>query len=500
MQLASAAAADPHFPESRFAGEGIVICAGGARLFTCAWVAIGILRRHLACTLPIEVWHLGPKEIGPPMRGLLEELDVEPIDAFEVAKRHQVERLGGWELKPFALMNSRFRDVMLLDADNVAVREPSFLFRRPEFRETGALFWPDIAKLSSDNEIWPISGLRYRDMWSLESGQMVIDKSRCWRALSLTHWINQHSDAFYQYLHGDKDTFLIAWLMLAQPYHLIRHRPKLLESTLCQRAPDGEVLFQHRNMAKWVLNGDNPRIEGFRLEDECRMLLKELASLWDGRVFELPPRSEEIRRLESDLSRIREFRFIRVSSDERRMELLPDHRISGGGCERYWHVADGADGPELRLEGNGLRSCALRLSEDGRWCGRLLQEPYMPVELIPAPASEPADNRNPVEASAALMSLLDRVLESGASLPWDREVARDLIGALRTFAALDPAVIERLKEEERRSTPTSARARVVRSALAGLVDCAQRPEHGGIAPGHDWLTAPPELTWDGYKR
>jgi hypothetical protein len=153
-RLGAAATVDPPFPEHRFDGRGIVICAGGARLFTCAWVTIALLRRQLACTLPIEVWHLGPEEMGPPMRGLLEELGAHPIDAFEVAKRHQVERLGGWELKPYAVMHSRFREVLLLDADNVSVRDPAFLFDRPEYRDTGTLFWPDIVRLSPGNQIW----------------------------------------------------------------------------------------------------------------------------------------------------------------------------------------------------------------------------------------------------------------------------------------------------------------------------------------------------------
>src|SRR5215472_9924026 len=93
-QLAAAASAGSPFPEHRFAGRGIVICAGGARLFTRAWIAIALLRRHLVCRLPIEVWHLGQEEMGPAMRGLLEELGAQPVDAYEVAKRHQVERLG----------------------------------------------------------------------------------------------------------------------------------------------------------------------------------------------------------------------------------------------------------------------------------------------------------------------------------------------------------------------------------------------------------------------
>jgi len=499
-QLAAAASADPPFPEHRFEGRGIVICAGGARLFTCAWVAIGLLRRHLACTLPIEVWHLGPEEMGPPMRGLLEELGVQTVDALEVAKRHQVERLGGWELKPYAVTHSRFREVLLLDADNVPLRDPGFLFDRPEFRDTGTLFWPDIVQLSPGNEIWAISGLTYRDTPSVESGQMVLDKSRCWRALSLAHWMNQHSDLFYGFLHGDKDTFLIAWLMLTQPYHLIRHRPKLLEATLCQRDPDGAVLFQHRNGAKWILEGNNPRIDGFRLERECRALLDELATLWDGRVFNPPPRSDEARRLEADLSRSGEFRFVRVSSDERRIELLPDHRIRPAGRhEYYWHVADGPHGLELWIEAHGLRGCALRRSEDGAWHGRSLQSPGMPVELVRAGAGGPVEQRSHGPDREALMSLLDRILDSGAALPWDREVTRDLAGTLRTLAALDPAVIERLKDENRHSMPGSARAQVVQAALAGLANPAHRPDSGTIAAGHGWVAAPFQLG-RGYER
>jgi len=499
-QLAAAASADSPFPEDRFAGRGIVICAGGARLFTCAWVAIALLRRHLACTLPIEVWHLGPEEMGPPMRGLLEELDAQPVDAFEVAKRHQVERLGGWELKPYAVMHSRFREVLLLDADNVPVRDPSFLFDRPEFRDTGALFWPDIVRLSPDNEIWAISGLSYRDMWSVESGQMVLDKSRCWRALSLSHWINQHSHVFYQFLHGDKDTFLIAWLMLAQPYQFIRHSPKLLEATLCQRDPEGAVLFQHRNGAKWILDGNNPRIDGFRLEGECRALLRELARLWDGRVFNPPPRSDEARRLEADLARSREFRLVRVSSDERKVELLADHRIRPGRqYEHYWYAGDGPDGPELRIERNGLRSCALRLSEDGTWRGRYLQPPGMPVELVPADAGNFVECCRHGSDRDALLLIVDRMLDSGISLSWDREVARDLVGTFRTLVALDPAVIERLENHKTRSIPGSARARLVQAALAGLAAPAALFDDGGITPGHDW-TSPPFVLGRGYER
>lgn len=262
-ELSSTAALVPEYPEDRFEGRGIVICAGGARLFTCAWIAIALLRRHLGCTLPIEVWHLGPVEMSLPMRGLLEELNAQAIDALEVAKRHTFLRRGGWELKPYALMHSRFREVIFLDADNLPVRDPSFLLDRQEYNETGSLFWPDVVRIARDNRIWEMTGLDYRDMPSFETGQIVLDKSKCWPALSLTHWMNQRSDLFYQFLYGDKDTFLISWLLLSQPFFQIPHLPKQLPHTLCQRDPDGKLLFQHRSGAKWILDGDNPVIDGF---------------------------------------------------------------------------------------------------------------------------------------------------------------------------------------------------------------------------------------------
>src|SRR5580704_3963696 len=68
-----------------FAGRGIVICAGGVRYLTCAWVLINMLRR-LSCTLPIEVWYLGEKERDPYWIELVESLGVRCVDACKVSQ------------------------------------------------------------------------------------------------------------------------------------------------------------------------------------------------------------------------------------------------------------------------------------------------------------------------------------------------------------------------------------------------------------------------------
>jgi hypothetical protein len=189
-------------------GRGIVTCAGGIKYNTCAWVLIKLLRR-LGCDLPIEVWYLGPRERDRQWIELVEPLGVTCIDAYEVAKRHPHRKLQGWPLKPYAILHSRFREVLFLDADNVPVRDPSFLFEAPEYQETGTVFWPDPEKFRTlpESPLWDIFGLAYRESPDQESGQLLVDKSRCLEALQLCNWYNEHADFYYQHVYGDKETF-----------------------------------------------------------------------------------------------------------------------------------------------------------------------------------------------------------------------------------------------------------------------------------------------------
>lgn len=270
-------------------GRGIVICGGGLRYFTGAWVCVHMLRR-LGCSLPIQLWHLGAAELDPFMASLLAPLRVTCVDATAVRRRHPVRRLDGWELKPFALLHAPFREVLLLDADNVPVVNPEGLFDSAPFRETGAVFWPDCGRLSRTQVIWTSCGLARPEEPEFESGQILVDKQRCWRALRLSLWFNEHSDFYYQHLHGDKETFHLAFRKLRQPYRLVPIPVRRLTGTMCQHDFDGRRLFQHRNTAKWNLSGRNRRVPDFRFEEECRQFLGQLRAVWDGRVVHRRPR------------------------------------------------------------------------------------------------------------------------------------------------------------------------------------------------------------------
>lgn len=265
----------PNFPSKRFSGRGIVICAGTERYLTCAYICIRMLRRA-GCSLPIELWHRGPEEVPGPWRAILNGLGVGLVDAFEVAKSYPCRILNGWELKCYSIVHTRFREVLLLDADNVPLRDPEDLFETAQYKSTGAVFWPDRGRLGASHQIWEILELAPRDAPEFESGQIVLDKCRCWDPLSLAMHMNEWSDFYYQYVYGDKETFNLSWLKLGQPFTLA---PPLADAdgrSLYQHDFEGNRIFQHRGGCKWALYGCNQSVRDFMYESECLEILDEL--------------------------------------------------------------------------------------------------------------------------------------------------------------------------------------------------------------------------------
>lgn len=268
----------PRYPGG-FNGRGILIGGGGIKMFTNAWVCINMLRRA-GCRLPIQLWHLGPAELDDQMRRLVAPLGVECVDALAVRERHPVRRLNGWSLKPYAVLHSPFEQVLLLDADNVPLADPSFLFDSVQFLKTGAVFWPDVKPLPPDSSAWRVFDVPYQPEPAFESGQMLLHKRVCWAPLALCLWYNEHDDFYYRHVHGDKDTFHLAFRKMDQPYAMPSTPMHFLKGTMCQHDFEGRRLFQHRNGDKWNLFGTNRRIRGFTGERQCLDYLEALSGKW----------------------------------------------------------------------------------------------------------------------------------------------------------------------------------------------------------------------------
>jgi hypothetical protein len=278
----------PPFPGT-FDGRGVVICCGGFAYFVNAWVCVRMLR-WLGCTLPVQVWYRDREEMDDAMICLLDAYDVECVDANRIRGEHPVRRLGGWELKPYAILHSPFSEVLLLDADNVPIIDPTFLFLTKQFRETGAVFWPDYPDQKPSAAAWAFCGISEADDFVFETGQILVNKARCWDALSLTMWFNEHSDFYYQHFPGGRETFHVAFRKLRKLFSMPTRGAHALQGTVCQHDFRGRRIFQHRNADKWRLYHANRRSPGFRFERRCLAFVEELRSRWDGRINEYGPR------------------------------------------------------------------------------------------------------------------------------------------------------------------------------------------------------------------
>jgi hypothetical protein len=353
------------YPDT-YQGRGIVICGGGLTYFTNAWVCVSMLR-HVGCRLPIQLWYLGRGELDERMEELVAPLGVECIDATAVALQHPARILRGWEVKPYAILHCPFREVLLLDADNCVATDPEALFETWQYRTTGAIFWPDLGRLQPEHPSWRIFGVEYRDEPEIESGQIVVNKETCWKALCLTKHYNDYSDFYYRYVHGDKETFHFAFRKAGQPYAMPSRPTRFESGTFFQADFADSVVFQHRNGAKWNFEGDNPFFRDFHFEAECHRFVEELRVLWDGRIGRARsrPESQQLASAREELA-AHLYRFARDGSAYRTMSFASDGRVSLGATatESRWEVRVSGRRIVLEIGGDDATNASCVLVRD----------------------------------------------------------------------------------------------------------------------------------------
>jgi hypothetical protein len=455
------------YPHSRFEGRGIVICAGGERYFTCAWVLISVLRHVFRCALPVQIWHLGRREMSEEMSALLTEQGVEVVDAETVVARYPARLAGGWPLKPYAIAQSRFREVLYLDADTVPVVDPQTAFVWREYCDTGLLLWPDLIDIRAENPIWTRLGLKPAERMSVDSCILLADKTRAWEILDLAVLMNEYWEEVYDLLHGDKDTFLVSAMLANRPFSLLPHRPFPLEWDLVQRDPLGEPFLHHRTGSKWLLHRPNRAMANPSLMPHCEAALAELRQHWSGIVFNPPERSGRARAEEARLIGLRTFRYQRSPEDIYDLELLPGNRIGvGAGVERNWTVVEQDRRLLLQLYAGHTPFVLLEKSGQGWWRGTdgapgseiVLQEPNESrrherplrsannlVEALLSPSlfalGYEAERAMALETSLSLLNemyddvpeqIIKQTGQRQTQLPW-----RDLLDQLSTKLAAD---------------------------------------------------------------
>ncbi|CAF2062764.1 unnamed protein product [Rotaria magnacalcarata] len=207
--------------------KGIVICTGNGH-FLLTLVALRALQ-STGNTMPIEIMFSTSADLSLSNQKMLAHQfpEVRLVDLSTIFNDSYLE-LRGWEIKPFAVLASRFQQVLLIDADVLFLEKPSVLFENELYLRTGSLFFYDRPDLSPQALRW-IRSISKKSIDTIpkrtqESGVVLIDKGRTLLGLLSTCKLNEHDQrerVTYRHLYGDKDTWWLGFHLVDMVYSFI---------------------------------------------------------------------------------------------------------------------------------------------------------------------------------------------------------------------------------------------------------------------------------------
>jgi hypothetical protein len=259
-----------NFNSSLYVGEknskGIVICTGN-RHFREVLVALKALQ-IIENELPIEVVYSTSNDLAVSKQEIFKNMfpQVRLVDISLMAFNDSYLKLRGWEIKPFAVLASRFEQVLLMDADVFFFKKPSILFKNKYFIQTGTLFFYDRLKLTYDAIKWirtfSSNNRQPLPVRTQESGVVLIDKSRVLFGLLSICKLNDYHERThftYKHLYGDKDTWWLGLHIINMSYSFLPTmtaaigqiiKKKDMKTTIC-----GQILHFDENMTLLWCNG-----------------------------------------------------------------------------------------------------------------------------------------------------------------------------------------------------------------------------------------------------
>ncbi|KAG0213518.1 hypothetical protein BGX28_004154 [Mortierella sp. GBA30] len=275
-------------------GKGVVFCAGNNQ-FEFIVSSIQAVRR-LNPKLPIQVFHMGDTDLSPDRQKYVREMTskIEVLDITQILDNGYMQ-LGGWSIKAFSLLASRFEEVMLIDSDAYFLRDPEELFEDPGYKSTGTLYFYD-RTLGQDwaggpdwlKSMMPIMStfppttrmFRGLSVHEQESGVVVINKRERFQGLLAVCKMNSKWERdlwSYKVFYGDKETFWIGYEMVQEPYAFVksyggvigemRDDPRQENEILREQAQgQGSVLEQKKDIQRRLI--DVPSVCGAQLHQD----------------------------------------------------------------------------------------------------------------------------------------------------------------------------------------------------------------------------------------
>ncbi|KAJ9092567.1 hypothetical protein QFC21_006798 [Naganishia friedmannii] len=246
-------------------GRGIVMVAGNADTLERVKWSVAYMRSQ-GTTLPVQVYHF-PSEAPSPdaqIRTELSELAVELVEAIGQSKDEG--KTKSYHLKALAVVQCPWREVLYLDSDSIPLRDPEYMFDSPSYLRTRFWATPDYWKTSANNPIWAILGIRCRNEWEMEAGQIFVDKKYHLDVFLLTQYMLEDHRYWFWYSDGDKDIFRWALLALRKRWGVPGRwvaasalagntASGWCGHTMTQFDAYGDPLFIHYNLMKQIPSG-----------------------------------------------------------------------------------------------------------------------------------------------------------------------------------------------------------------------------------------------------
>jgi len=357
-------------PATHGDGRGIVILGGSIKYFPSAYVLIHMLRR-LGCTLPVECWYFARHEFDHAMQAAIEKLGVRCVDASEVLTDPKPRALGGHEAKPWAIAGSAFAEVLYLDADIVPVVDPSYLFESAEYQSEGVVAWPandsakPVARVAL--EVLGLSGVDADRPW--DSGALIIDKRRAWRAIEADKVLADHSEFFR--FGGVSSTLSLASLVASQAVAIAPACVAFGDKNsggLNQHDFAGNIVWQHRQLPSSRIRLSGPVSGQAIINGE--LFTESIAAIkaaWRPAIWEWIGQTAEDN--EAAALAVGPYFATGIPTEDARIELLSGGTIKGGRSHR-WRIAREAGQPRLVIADAGQAVAFLSQADGGEWVDR----------------------------------------------------------------------------------------------------------------------------------
>jgi len=248
-----------------YSGRGIVISFPPNSGNIKESIIIARALRKLNCTLPIHVYYELKTDWVPEkcLLDLSSKLDVSLIPFSQNLTNYILKMNNHYIWKVLAMVFCPFHEVLLLDIDNLPLRNVDYLFEEAKKLDVTGLFWHDIQPLQPSNPMFSLHGSSQFSKWALtqESAQVVVvKKTQAIISLFLAVMMNIHHQYTYPLIYppiiGDKDTFAHSWIITKSPYVFLPP-PRIggmrgaCSKSQIPRSFDGRAVFWHHNGMKY---------------------------------------------------------------------------------------------------------------------------------------------------------------------------------------------------------------------------------------------------------